>query len=131
MGKIAITRCDWRRASSPCGSDDNAGSGEEAGSGNAAVPLCQRSMFATLLSQQCSAFTAFQAYLWYRAWVAQRHHTMSPLVQPGLHNSPFLFLSKPDTVNHPGESFFKTIKANTRYNSNNNQRNTYTQTFYN
>jgi len=46
MGKIAITRCDWRRASSPCGSDDNVGSGEEAGSGNAAVPLCQHSVFA-------------------------------------------------------------------------------------
>jgi len=85
MGKIAITRCDWCRASSPCGSDDKAGSGEEAGSGSAAVPLRQRSVFATLLSQQCSAFTAFQAYLRYWAWVAQWHQTMPPLVQPGLH----------------------------------------------
>jgi len=46
MGKIAITH-NWCRASSPCGSDDKAGSGEEAGSGSAAVPLRQRSVFAT------------------------------------------------------------------------------------
>ena len=131
MGKIAITHCNWCRASSPCGSDDKAGSGEEAGSGSAAVPLRQRSVFATLLSQQCSAFTAYQTCLRYKAWVAQRHQTMSPLFQPGLHNSPFLFLSKLGIVNHPGKSPFKTVKANTLYNSNNNQHNTYTQTFYN
>jgi len=87
MGKIAITRWDWCRDSSPCGSDYKAGSGEEAGSGNAAFPLRQRSVFATLLSHQCSAFTAYQTYLRYKAWVAQRHQTMSPLVQPGLHIS--------------------------------------------
>jgi len=90
MGKIAITRCDWCRVSSPCGSDDKAGSGEEAGSGCAAVPLRQHSTFATLLSQQCSAFTAYQTYLRYKAWVAQRHQTMSPLAQPGLHINLYL-----------------------------------------
>jgi len=46
------------------------------------------------------------------------HQTMSPLDQPGLHNSPFLFLSKPGLLRHLGESPFKTAKANTYYNSN-------------
>jgi len=63
MGKIAITRCDWCRASSPCGSDDKAGSGGVAGSGDVAVLLRQHSVCATLLLQQCSVFAAFKAYL--------------------------------------------------------------------
>jgi len=46
------------------------------------------------------------------------HQAMSPLVQPGLHNSPLLFLSKPGLLRHLGESLFKTAKANTYYNSN-------------
>jgi len=69
MGKIAITRCDWCRASSPCGSDNKAGSGDVAGSsdvagsGDVAVPLRQHSVFDALLLQQCSVFAAFKAYL--------------------------------------------------------------------
>jgi len=62
MGKMAITRCDWCKASSPCGSDNKARSGDMAGSGKVAVPLRQRSGFAALLLQQCSAFAAFKAY---------------------------------------------------------------------
>jgi len=71
--------------STVAGSGDVAGSSNVAGSGDVTVPLRQRSVFATLLSQQCSAFSAFQAYLQDKAWVAQRHQTMSSLVQPGLH----------------------------------------------
>jgi len=132
MGKTAITRCDWCRTSSPCGSDNKAESSEEAGSGSVAAPSCTSAPRSPLHPpQQCSALTALQARLRHKAWVVQQHQTMSPLVQPGLHNSPFLFLSKPGTVDHPGESFLKTVKGNTHYNSNNNQHNTYMQTFYN
>jgi len=48
-----------------------AGSGDAAGNGDAAVPWHQCSVFATLLSQQGSAFAAFQVYLCDKAWVAQ------------------------------------------------------------
>ena len=48
-----------------------AGSGEVAGNGDAAVLRHQCSVCATLLSQQGSAFAAFQVYLWDKAWVAQ------------------------------------------------------------
>ena len=48
-----------------------AGSGDVAGNGDAAAPRHQCSVFAALLSQQGSAFAAFQVYLWDKAWVAQ------------------------------------------------------------
>jgi len=48
-----------------------AGSGEVAGNGDAAVLRHQCSVCATLLSQQGSAFAAFQVYPWDKAWVAQ------------------------------------------------------------
>jgi len=99
--------CNWSRAPSQRGSDDKAGSGTEARSGSTTVPLRQRSMLSALPSQQCSASTALRAHLRHKAWIAQRHKTMSSLVQPGLHNSPFLFFSKPGVVDHPGNSFLR------------------------
>jgi len=63
MGKIAISHCEWCRASPRCGSGDKAGSGGVAGSGDTAFPLRQRSVFAASLLQQCSVFTVFKAYL--------------------------------------------------------------------
>jgi len=48
-----------------------AGSSDTAGNGGAAALRHQCSVFATLLSQQGSAFAAFQVYLWDKAWVAQ------------------------------------------------------------
>jgi len=48
-----------------------AGSSDAAGNGDAAALRHQCSVFATLLSQQGSAFSAFQVYLWDKAWVAQ------------------------------------------------------------
>jgi len=48
-----------------------AGSGDAAGNGDAAVPQHQCSVFATLFSQQGSAFAAFRVYLCNKAWVAQ------------------------------------------------------------
>jgi len=48
-----------------------AGSSDVAGNGDAAALQHQCSVFATLLSQQGSAFATFQVYLWGKAWVAQ------------------------------------------------------------
>jgi len=48
-----------------------AGSSDAAGNGDAATLQPRCSVFATLLSQQGSAFAAFQVYLWDKAWVDQ------------------------------------------------------------
>jgi len=84
-----------------------AGSGDASRNGDAAVLQHQCSVFATLLSQQGSAFAAFQVYLSDKAWVAQytrlcplssnqdstleylqrrRLHNLSGQPVPGLHH---------------------------------------------
>jgi len=99
------------------GNDSVAGSDSAAGNGDVTVPLLQCPELIALPSQQGSVLAALKAHLWIGTWIAQRHQAMSPLVQPGLHNSPFLFFSKPGMLRHLGESLFKTAKANTYHNS--------------
>jgi len=76
------------------GNDSVAGSDSAAGNGDVTVPLLQCPELVALPSQQGSVFAALKAHLRIGTWVAQRHQAMSPLVQPGLHNSPFLFFEK-------------------------------------
>jgi len=107
----------WQKNDSVAGSDSTE-SDSAAGNGDVTVPLFQCPELVALPSQQGSVFATPKAHLRIGTWVAQRHQAMSPLVQTGLHNSPFLFLSKPGMLRHLGESLFKTAKANTYYNSN-------------
>jgi len=69
----------------------SAGSDSAAENGNVAVPLLQCPELVALPSQQGSVFTTLKAHLRIGTWVAQWHQAMSPLVQPGLHTSPYLW----------------------------------------